>query len=174
MRKLFKCLVCAVQSIVAAQLRWQTRSSTSFIGQPRWLIRYWDRVPDALTFIIEVVHMQCCNLLKGPESVVLSMVYVNYISWCPWSHSIRIQSLGFSLSQYCDDYEESDDEIKQYILTHHPSSPHDALKHHSISLKTHLIFLQLGVLECIFNKSGLPIHGHFKSSSPTTSRELRQ
>ena len=28
-----------------------------------------------------------------------------------------------------------------------PLSPHDALKHHSTSLKTDLIFLQLGVLE---------------------------
>ena len=28
-----------------------------------------------------------------------------------------------------------------------PLSPHDALKHHCTSLKTDLIFLQLGVLE---------------------------
>ena len=31
-----------------------------------------------------------------------------------------------------------------------PLSPHDALKHHFISLKTHVIFLQQWVLECIF------------------------
>ena len=39
------------------------------------------------------------------------------------------------------------------IFTHHaqlhinPFSPHDALKHHFTSLKTDLIFLQLGVLK---------------------------
>ena len=33
------------------------------------------------------------------------------------------------------------------ILMLNPLSPHDALKHHFTSLKTYLIFLQLGVLE---------------------------
>ena len=33
------------------------------------------------------------------------------------------------------------------ISLFNPLSPHDALKHHFTSLKTYLIFLQLGVLE---------------------------
>ena len=33
------------------------------------------------------------------------------------------------------------------IAFFNPLSPHDALKHHFTSLKTDLIFLQLGVLE---------------------------
>ena len=36
------------------------------------------------------------------------------------------------------------------IDTVNPLSPHDALKHHFTSLKTDLIFLQLGVLELKF------------------------
>ena len=62
-----------------------------------------------------------------------------------------------------------------------PLSPHDALKHHFKSLKTDLIILQPRVLERNFHKTNLPIHGnfleflnHIKSSSSTTSRELRQ
>ena len=59
-----------------------------------------------------------------------------------------------------------------------PLSPHDALKNHSTWLKTYLIFSQLRVLE---GKFLLRIHSiffwfitHIKSSSSTTSRELRQ
>ena len=59
--------------------------------------------------------------------------------------------------------------------------PHDALKHHFTSLKTDLIFLQPRVLNENFRETDLTIHGnflkflnHFKSSSSTTSRELRQ
>ena len=62
-----------------------------------------------------------------------------------------------------------------------PLSPHDALKHHFTSLKTDLIFPQLRVFKLNFIESGLPIHDnflyfftHIKSSSSTTSRELRQ
>ena len=36
--------------------------------------------------------------------------------------------------------------VNDYNLLN-PLSPHDALKHHITSLKTYLIFLQLGVLE---------------------------
>ena len=61
-----------------------------------------------------------------------------------------------------------------------PLSPHDALKHHFTSLKTYFIFLQQRVLKKKFHETGLPIHGnflyflnHIKSSSTTTSRELR-
>ena len=61
-----------------------------------------------------------------------------------------------------------------------PLSPHDALKHHFTSLKTYLIFL--GVLEWIFPWNWftntwpffLYFFIHIKSSSSTTSRELRQ
>ena len=60
-----------------------------------------------------------------------------------------------------------------------PLSPHDALEHHFTSLKSALIFLQLGNEN--YHETGLPIHGNFhdffthvKSSSSTTSRELRQ
>ena len=60
-----------------------------------------------------------------------------------------------------------------------PLSPHDALKHHFTSLEADLIFLQLGVEN--INETGLPntwqfsvIFTHIKSSSPTTSRKLRQ
>ena len=67
------------------------------------------------------------------------------------------------------------------IQRFNPLSPHDALKHHFTSLKTDLIFLQLGDLERKFPETGLPIRGnflyflnHIKSSSSTTSRELRQ
>ena len=66
-------------------------------------------------------------------------------------------------------------------MTINPFSPHDALKHHFTSLKTDLIFLQQGDLERNFHETNLPIHGnflyflnHIKSSSSTTSRELRQ
>ena len=62
-----------------------------------------------------------------------------------------------------------------------PLSPHDALKHHFTCLKTDIIFLQSRGLERKFPETGLPIHGnllkflnHLKSSSSTTSRELRQ
>ena len=64
-----------------------------------------------------------------------------------------------------------------------PLSPHDALKHHFTSLKTDLMFLQLTVRfeDKKLHETGLPIHGNFlyflnylKSSSSTTSRELRQ
>ena len=60
-------------------------------------------------------------------------------------------------------------------------SPHDALKHHFKSLKTDLIFLQLRVLEGKFPWNYLTntwqffqFFTHFKSSSSTASRELRQ
>ena len=33
------------------------------------------------------------------------------------------------------------------VFVFYPLRPHDALKHHLTSLKTHLIFLQLGVFE---------------------------
>ena len=36
------------------------------------------------------------------------------------------------------------------LFTFNPLSPHDALKHHFTSLKTDLIFLELGVLESKF------------------------
>ena len=62
-----------------------------------------------------------------------------------------------------------------------PLSPHDALKHHFTSLKTDLIFLQLRVLERKFPLNWLTntwqfslFLNHIKSSSSTTSRELRQ
>ena len=61
-----------------------------------------------------------------------------------------------------------------------PLSRHDALKHHFTSLKTDLIFPTTGFWNENFHETGLPIHGnfqfptHFKSSSSTTSRELRQ
>ena len=62
-----------------------------------------------------------------------------------------------------------------------PLSPHDALKHHFTSVKTYPIFLQPRVLERKFHETGLPIHcnffkflNHIKSSSSTTSRDLRQ
>ena len=62
-----------------------------------------------------------------------------------------------------------------------PLSPHDALKHHFTSLKTYLIFLQLGAYNENCHETGLPILGnflkvlnHIKSYSFTTSRELRQ
>ena len=62
-----------------------------------------------------------------------------------------------------------------------PLNPHEALKHHFTSLKTDLILLQQRVLEQNFHETNLPIHGnflqflsHMKSSSSTTSRELRQ
>ena len=68
-----------------------------------------------------------------------------------------------------------------YKLLFNPLSPHDVLKHHFTSLKTYLIFPQLRVFKLNFIESGLPIHGnflyfftHIKSSSSTTSRELRQ
>ena len=67
-----------------------------------------------------------------------------------------------------------------YLLIN-PLSPRDALKHHFTSLETHLIFLQPRVLERNSHVTGLPIHGnflyfftHIKSSSSSTSRELRQ
>ena len=50
-----------------------------------------------------------------------------------------------------------------------PLSPHDALKHHFTSLKTDLIFLQLGVLEYIFRETVLPIHSNFRHFSPTSN-----
>ena len=57
-------------------------------------------------------------------------------------------------------------------------SPHDVLKHHITSLKTHPIFQQLRNYR---RKTVLPINihflyffTHFKSFSSTTSRELRQ
>ena len=65
-------------------------------------------------------------------------------------------------------------------------SPHDALKHHLTSLKTDLVFYNQGFYNENFHETGLPIHGnyliliilfflnHIKSSSFTTSRELRQ
>ena len=37
--------------------------------------------------------------------------------------------------------------FKLIEIIFNPLGPHDALKHHFISLKTDLIFLQLGVLE---------------------------
>ena len=62
-----------------------------------------------------------------------------------------------------------------------PLTPRDAIKHHFTSLKTDPIFLQPRVVERNFHETGLLIHGnfllfftHFKSSSSTTSRELRQ
>ena len=58
-----------------------------------------------------------------------------------------------------------------------PLNPHDALKHHFTSLKTDLIFQQPRVLERKFPKNNdnfLYFFTHFKSSSSTTSRELRQ
>ena len=68
-----------------------------------------------------------------------------------------------------------------YKLSYNPLSPHDVLKHHFTSVKTDLIFPQLRVFKLNFIESGLPIHGnflhfftHIKSSSSTTSRELRQ
>ena len=72
--------------------------------------------------------------------------------------------------------------IKQYergALIH--LSPHDALKHHFTSLKTDIIFLQLGLSEWIFPWNWFTNTWRFsllftnvKSSSSTTSRELRQ
>ena len=47
------------------------------------------------------------------------------------------------------------------VYVFNPLSPHDALKHHLTSLKTHLIFLQLGVLEGTFHETGLLIQGNF-------------
>ena len=62
------------------------------------------------------------------------------------------------------------------VLTLNPLSPHDALKHHFTFLKTDLIFYNEN-----FHETGLPIHSnfllflnHIKSSSSTTSLELRQ
>ena len=52
-----------------------------------------------------------------------------------------------------------------------PLSPHDALKHHFTSLKTDLVFLQQRVLE---HDNFLQFLKSIKSSSSTTSRELRQ
>ena len=57
-----------------------------------------------------------------------------------------------------------------------PLNPHDALKHHFTSLRTDLIFQQPRVLERVFPKNNdnfLYFFTHFKSSSSTTSRELR-
>ena len=50
-----------------------------------------------------------------------------------------------------------------------PLSSHDALKHHFTSLKTDLIFLQLGVLEYILHETVLPIRGNFRHFSPTSN-----
>ena len=71
-----------------------------------------------------------------------------------------------------------------YIASHltlKPLSPHDALKRHFTSLKTDLISLQQTVSEKKIPWSWLTktwgfssIFNHFKSSSFTTSRELRQ
>ena len=70
--------------------------------------------------------------------------------------------------------------ICQYFKIN-PLIPHGALKHHFTSLKTDLIFLQIRAFYENFHETGLPIHGnflqflnHIKSSSSTTSRELRQ
>ena len=67
------------------------------------------------------------------------------------------------------------------ITAVNPLSPHDALKHHFTSLKTDLIFLQLGVLEGLFPWKWFTntwqfslLFTHFKLSSATTRRELRQ
>ena len=52
-----------------------------------------------------------------------------------------------------------DDPRAERVTNLNPLSPHDALKHHFISLKTYLIFLQLRrVLEQNFHETGLPIH----------------
>ena len=78
------------------------------------------------------------------------------------------------------------DQINQVLLlimkcVLNPLSPHDALKHHLTSLKTDLVFYNQGFYNENFHETGLPIHGnfliflnHIKSSSFTTSRELRQ
>ena len=62
-----------------------------------------------------------------------------------------------------------------------PLSPHDALKHHFTSMKTYLTFLKQRVLEQKFLWNWFTntwqfslILNHIKSSSSTTSRELRQ
>ena len=62
-----------------------------------------------------------------------------------------------------------------------PSSPHDACKHHFTFLKTDLILLKLSCFRRKISMKLVEIHGnflifftHFKSSSSTTSRELRQ
>ena len=47
------------------------------------------------------------------------------------------------------------------LFVFNPLSPHDALEHHFTSLKTDLIFLQLGILEWTFHETSLPIHGNF-------------
>ena len=70
---------------------------------------------------------------------------------------------------------------EELTRTFNPLSPHDALKYQFTSLKTKLIYYNQGFQNENFHETGLLIHGnflyfstHFKSSSPTTSRELRQ
>ena len=72
--------------------------------------------------------------------------------------------------------------VKTIIVVLNPLSPHNALKHHFISLKTDLISLQLRVLEgkismklvYQYMKVFLQFLTRTNSSSSTTSRELRQ
>ena len=68
-----------------------------------------------------------------------------------------------------------------FINPINPWGPHDASKHHCKSMKTYLIFQQPEVSEWNFHKSVYQymtiffnFFTHFKSSSSTTSRELRQ
>ena len=50
---------------------------------------------------------------------------------------------------------------KVMITFFNPLNPYDALKHRFTSLKTDLIFLQLGVFIENFHETGLLIHGNF-------------
>ena len=90
------------------------------VVRPRWLIRSgcgpklrgtgvesrWGRM-----FVIEVLHIQCSELVKGMECTVqLSMVPCTIKNY--WGHSIRVGHIvptsGFLLSRYCHDCAESD------------------------------------------------------------------
>ena len=62
-----------------------------------------------------------------------------------------------------------DHRVGRNLVCLNPLTPHDALKHHFTSLKTDLIFLQLGILEYIFHETVLPIHGNFRHFSPTSN-----
>ena len=51
--------------------------------------------------------------------------------------------------------------ILYFVVDLNPLSPHDALKHHSTSLNSDLIFLQLRFQTENSHKNGLPVRGNF-------------
>ena len=140
--------------------------------------RHYSECEYTLKSVIFSPTETCYTELLGPElcSCLSSLIYAFFCC----SRKVKLQKNVMSLGFFVPIYQSLLGEVT-VIFSINPLSLHDAIKHHFTSLKTDIIFLQTKVSEQNFHGTWLPMHGtflyfftHIKSSSSTTSRELRQ